>query len=143
VRVACWQGDETGPAIVASLTTRKGRPPQVARIPGAPSGPLRQLASAGSSLTLEQHVRHLSEGLPYKGRWSIEEVPDRLTLQQALAWLRKKASLNQLDSGQQQGVVSGLSAPGAQTRASGPGLGESGEPGPSGEGSRTRAGTPS
>jgi hypothetical protein len=100
VKVACWQDERFGPALVVVIQVgrRDSGPPETASIPQAPPGPMRQYMAKGSDLTWGQWVQHLSGHLPYGGWWSVEEVPDGRTAHQALAILRQQAMMHGLDS---------------------------------------------
>jgi hypothetical protein len=105
VKVACWQDYRFGPAFVAVLPVQDGEPPETARIQRCPPGPARQLAGKGHSVSWQDWVQHLTERLPYEGRWSVEEVPDGRTARQALAHLRQQATLHGLTQANPEGTV--------------------------------------
>ena len=101
MKVACWQDDRFGPAIVIVIQpgSKVTVPPETASIPQAPPGPVRQYTGKGTDLTWEQWAQHLTERLPYEGRWSVEDVEAR-SARQALALLRRTATMHGLDSSQ-------------------------------------------
>lgn len=98
VKVACWQDDRFGPAVVVVIQpgSRVTVPPPTASIPQAPPGPARQYAAKGSDPTWEQWAEHLTTRAPYGGRWSVEDVEAR-TAQQALSMLRQQAAAHGLE----------------------------------------------
>lgn len=103
MKVAVWYDPRYGPAYVFMLP-RRGIP-DVAKIPqDVPPGPRREFYAKGAKLTWEQQAEHLTERLPVAGKWAVEEVPDGITVQQALYHVRQEATMRGLDSSQHTDV---------------------------------------
>ena len=64
----------------------------------------------GSDPTWSQWAQHLTERLPHAGRWSVEDVPEATTVQQALSLLRRKATAYGME--QHQGDLTQAKSPG-------------------------------
>ena len=101
MKVAVWHSQQHGPAFAATLPLKEGQWPDTAKVPfGVPPGVLGQLLDKGSQPTWPQHAGHLTEKLPYTGRWTVEEVPDGYDAHAALWHVRDKAIGKAFDSSQ-------------------------------------------
>lgn len=101
MRAAVWHSPHYGPAFIGLLPKRKDQSPATARLSyHLPPGPLHHLLAKGSDPTWEQWAQHLAEGLPYGGRWTVEDVPDGLDPQHALQHVRETYAGQVLDSSQ-------------------------------------------
>lgn len=101
MRAAVWHSPVYGPALIGLLPKGKDKVPATARLSyHLPPGPLRQLLAKGSGPTWAQWAQHLTGALPYGGRWTVEEVPDGTSPQQALQHVRETYAGQVLDSSQ-------------------------------------------
>lgn len=81
--------NQYGPAVVFTLP--KSGPPLHASIPQGPfPRAMSQFLDKGHALTWEQWADHLSGSLPYFDHWSVDQVPDGYTADQALAQVRSQ-----------------------------------------------------
>jgi hypothetical protein len=103
VKAAVWHSPHHGPAFIGLLPKGKDQIPETYRYTHIPPGPMRQLLAKGSDPTWQQWGQHLAEGLPYGGRWTVEDVPDGVTARRALEHVREKYIGQALDSGQDKG----------------------------------------
>lgn len=75
------------------LPPRKGEVPPSAVVPDSNAQvrpAFAQVAAQGRKASWNQHCQVLVESAPYAGRWSVEEVPDGMTPQEALRRVREQ-----------------------------------------------------
>lgn len=91
--------DRRGPAVVF-LPPKGDALPESAAAPGdaslnAPA--YTQVASRGAKASWAEHSKNLAAAPPYAGRWTVEDVPDGSTAQQALYHVRGEHAMQALN----------------------------------------------
>lgn len=85
--------NEQGPAMVYLPPASDGVAPEAASIPGGPfPRAVTQVTSRGHDVTWERWCQRLAAQLPYFDHWTISEVPDGTSAEDALSLVREKAA---------------------------------------------------
>lgn len=92
MKVAVYRTRSYGPSGVFTMPP-DGEAPAHAFIPQVDSQrALSQWTGKGSDLTWEQWAEELQGHLPYFESWTVEDVPDGVTVQRALSLVRQQES---------------------------------------------------
>lgn len=87
--------NQYGPAQIYFPPSTDSALPEAASIPGGPfPRASSQVAARGHAIPWDRWAEHLSEQLPYFDSWTVEDVPDGLSPQDALSLVRSRNADN-------------------------------------------------